>query len=104
PQNGWNDPPALTRASKKKITENYTPPAPITAPILTPLGADPQTQPMSSGAPQAMVQGLHHAQVPYSGMHQTQLSAQTTNPTMANSNMEGAPGAPTGDAIQVRTT
>ncbi|XP_047228524.1 protein transport protein Sec31A isoform X4 [Girardinichthys multiradiatus] len=101
PQNGWNDPPALTRAPKKKqVTENYTPPAPITAPILTPLGADPQTQPMSSGAPQAMVQGLHNAQVPYSGMHQTQLSAQTTNPTMANSNMEGAPGAPTGDAIQ----
>ncbi|MEQ2254295.1 Protein transport protein Sec31A [Ilyodon furcidens] len=101
PQNGWNDPPALTRAPKKKqVTENYTPPAPITAPILTPLGADPQTLPMSSGAPQAMVQGLHNAQVPYSGMHQTQLSAQTTNPTMANSNMEGAPGAPTGDAIQ----
>ncbi|XP_012725103.2 protein transport protein Sec31A isoform X4 [Fundulus heteroclitus] len=101
PQNGWNDPPALTRAPKKKqIPENYTPPAPITAPILTPLGADTQAQPMSSGAPQAMVQGLHGAQVQYSGMHQTQLPSQAMNPPMPNSSMEGAPGAPTGDAVQ----
>ncbi|KAM4532332.1 protein transport protein Sec31A isoform 5-T5 [Fundulus diaphanus] len=100
PQNGWNDPPALTRASKKKVPEHYTPPAPITAPILTPLGADTQAQPMSSGAPQAMVQGLHGAQVQYSGMHQTQLPSQAMNPPMPNSSMEGAPGAPTGDAVQ----
>ncbi|XP_038142911.1 protein transport protein Sec31A isoform X8 [Cyprinodon tularosa] len=101
PQNGWNDPPALTRAPKKKqVPENYTPPAPITAPILTPLGADPHTQPISSGTPQAMVQGHHGNQVQYAGMHQTQLPSQSMNPTNPNSNMEGAPGAPTGDAIQ----
>uniref|UniRef100_A0A3Q2DE43 Protein transport protein Sec31A n=1 Tax=Cyprinodon variegatus TaxID=28743 RepID=A0A3Q2DE43_CYPVA len=101
PSNGWNDPPALTRAPKKKqVPENYTPPAPITAPILTPLGADPHTQPISSGTPQAMVQGHHGNQVQYAGMHQTQLPSQSMNPANPNSNMEGAPGAPTGDAIQ----
>ncbi|XP_007570871.1 protein transport protein Sec31A isoform X6 [Poecilia formosa] len=101
PQNGWNDPPALTRAPKKKqVPQNYTPPAPITAPILAPLGADPQAQPMSSGGPQDVLQGLQGSQVPYSGMHQTQLPSQSMNASMPNSNMEGAPGAPTGDAIQ----
>uniref|UniRef100_A0A3B5B5S2 Protein transport protein Sec31A n=1 Tax=Stegastes partitus TaxID=144197 RepID=A0A3B5B5S2_9TELE len=102
PQNGWNDPPALTRAPKKKqIPQNYTPPAPITAPIMTPLGGDPQAQPVSSGAPQAMVQGPHGAQVPYSGMHQQQqLSPPPMNPAMPKTSMEGAPGAPTGDVIQ----
>ncbi|KAK1883706.1 Protein transport protein Sec31A [Dissostichus eleginoides] len=79
PQNGWNDPPALNRASRKKsIPTNYTPPTPITAPIMAPLGADPQAQPVSSGAPQVMGQGQHGAQT----------------------SMEGAPGAPTGDVIQ----
>lgn len=101
PQNGWNDPPALTRAPKKKqVPENYTPPAPITAPILSPLGGEPQPQPVSSGAAQAMIQGLHGGQVPYSGMHQTQLPNQTMNAAVPNSNMEGAPGAPTGDSFQ----
>ncbi|KAJ4926533.1 hypothetical protein JOQ06_008706 [Pogonophryne albipinna] len=75
PQNGWNDPPALNRASRKKsIPTNYTPPTPIMAP----LGADPQAQPVSSGAPQVMGQGQHGAQT----------------------SMEGAPGAPTGDVLQ----
>ncbi|XP_040914867.1 protein transport protein Sec31A isoform X2 [Toxotes jaculatrix] len=101
PQNGWNDPPALSRAPKKKhVPENYTPPAPITAPIMAPLGADPQAQPVSSGAPQATVQGAHGAQVPYSGMHQQQLSPPAMNPAMPKTSMEGAPGAPTGDLIQ----
>ncbi|XP_072228251.1 protein transport protein Sec31A isoform X2 [Leuresthes tenuis] len=103
PQNGWNDPPALTRAPKKKFPENYTPPTPITAPIMAPLGADPQAaQPMTSGAPQAMVQGPHGAQVPYSGMHQhhQQLAPPSMNPAMPNTSMEGPPGAPTGDVIQ----
>uniref|UniRef100_A0A8C3A8Q5 Protein transport protein Sec31A n=1 Tax=Cyclopterus lumpus TaxID=8103 RepID=A0A8C3A8Q5_CYCLU len=55
PQNGWNDPPALNRASKKKPPPmNYTPPAPITAPIMAPLGADPQAQLVPSGAPQPL--------------------------------------------------
>ncbi|XP_041816092.1 protein transport protein Sec31A isoform X2 [Chelmon rostratus] len=101
PQNGWNDPPALSRASKKKpVREHYTPPAPITAPIMAPLGADPQAQPVSSGAPQAMVQGPHGAQIPYSGMHQQQFSPPAMNPAMPKTSMEGAPGAPTGDVIQ----
>ncbi|AWP00653.1 putative protein transport protein Sec31A [Scophthalmus maximus] len=99
PQNGWNDPPALSRVPKKKqVLENYTPPAPITAPIMAPLGGDPQAQ--SSGAPQAMVQGPHGAQIPYSGMNQQQLSPPPMNPAMPKTSMEGAPGAPTGDVIQ----
>ncbi|KAM6902821.1 protein transport protein Sec31A [Xenentodon cancila] len=101
PQNGWNDPPALTRAPKKKhVPENYTPPAPITAPIMGQLGADPQPQPMTSGAPQTMVLGPHGAQVPYSGMHQQPLSPPLMNPAVPNTSGEGAPGAPTGDIIQ----
>ncbi|XP_037608776.1 protein transport protein Sec31A isoform X4 [Sebastes umbrosus] len=111
PQNGWNDPPALSRASKKKPAPmNYTPPAPIMAP----LGVDPQAQPVSSGGPPVMGQGPHGAQVPYSGMHQQhqqhqqqhqhqqqqQLSPPPMNPAMPKTSMEGAPGAPTGDHIQ----
>uniref|UniRef100_A0A8C4HSI1 Protein transport protein Sec31A n=1 Tax=Dicentrarchus labrax TaxID=13489 RepID=A0A8C4HSI1_DICLA len=97
PQNGWNDPPALSRASKKKPTrEIYTPPAPI----MCPLGVDPQAQQVPSGAPQGMVQGPHGAQVPYSGMHQQQFSPPPMNPAMPKTSMEGAPGAPTGDVIQ----
>ncbi|XP_032395035.1 protein transport protein Sec31A isoform X6 [Etheostoma spectabile] len=94
PQNGWNDPPALNRPSKKKPAPmNYAPPAPIMAP----LGADPQAQQGLSGPPQAM--GQHGAQVPYSGMQQ-QLSPPPMNPAMPKTSMEGAPGAPTGDVIQ----
>uniref|UniRef100_A0A8D3BVM0 Protein transport protein Sec31A n=1 Tax=Scophthalmus maximus TaxID=52904 RepID=A0A8D3BVM0_SCOMX len=74
-------------------TENYTPPAPITAPIMAPLGGDPQAQ--SSGAPQAMVQGPHGQQ-----QQQQQLSPPPMNPAMPKTSMEGAPGAPTGDVIQ----
>lgn len=83
------------------VLENYTPPAPITAPIMAPLGADPQAQPVSSGAPQAMVQGQHGAQGPYSGMHQQQFAPPAGNQVMPNTSVEGAPGAPTGDVIQV---
>jgi len=71
---------------------------------MAPLGTDPQAaQPMTSGAPQAMMQGPHSAQVPYSGMHQhqQQLSPPSMNPAMPNTSMEGPPGAPTGDVIQV---
>lgn len=70
---------------------------------MAPLGADPHAQPVSSGAPQAMVQGPHGAQVPYSGMHQQQqLLPPPMNPANPKTSMEGAPGAPTGDVIQVR--
>ncbi|XP_060916636.1 protein transport protein Sec31A isoform X4 [Labrus mixtus] len=106
PQNGWNDPPALSRASKKKqVPQNFYPPAPITAPIMAPLGADPQAQSAPSGPPQAMGQGGQQgAQVPYSGMQQQQqqqaLSPPPMNPAMPKTSMEGAPGAPTGDFIQ----
>uniref|UniRef100_A0A673C612 Protein transport protein Sec31A n=1 Tax=Sphaeramia orbicularis TaxID=375764 RepID=A0A673C612_9TELE len=101
PQNGWNDPPALSRAPKKKqVPEHYTPPAPITSPIMAPLGADPQALPISSGTPQAMNQAPHGVQAPYSGMHQQQLSPPAMNPAMPKTSVEGAPGAPTGDVIQ----
>uniref|UniRef100_A0A669E9I3 Protein transport protein Sec31A n=1 Tax=Oreochromis niloticus TaxID=8128 RepID=A0A669E9I3_ORENI len=83
----------------KLVPENYTRPIPITAPIMTPLGTDPQAQPMSSGDPQAMMQGQPGVQVPYSGMQQ-QLSPPPMNPAMPKTSMEGAPGAPTGDVTQ----
>uniref|UniRef100_A0A9J7Z4W6 Protein transport protein Sec31A n=1 Tax=Cyprinus carpio carpio TaxID=630221 RepID=A0A9J7Z4W6_CYPCA len=35
PADGWNDPPAVRAGQrKKKLPENYTPPAPITAPVM----------------------------------------------------------------------
>lgn len=68
---------------------------------MAPLGADPQAQPVPSAAPQTMVQGQHVAQVPYSGMHQQQFSTASVNQVMPNTSVEGAPGAPTGDVIQV---
>uniref|UniRef100_A0A672I4K3 Protein transport protein Sec31A n=1 Tax=Salarias fasciatus TaxID=181472 RepID=A0A672I4K3_SALFA len=96
PQNGWNDPPALTRAPKKKqVPQNYAPPAPITAPIMTPLGGDPQQQVAPPG-----VQGPPGAQVPYSGLQQQPLSPPPLNPAAPKSATEGPPGAPTGDVIQ----
>ncbi|XP_061822311.1 protein transport protein Sec31A isoform X2 [Nerophis lumbriciformis] len=96
PQNGWNDPPNLSRSSKKKMSENFTPPVPITAPIMRPLGADPQAQPV---APQGPAAGLHGYQAPYSGVQQTSPA----NPSLPKTSTEGAPGAPTGDAMQVRS-
>lgn len=81
----------------QQVPQNFTPPAPITAPIMAPPGSDPQLP--SSGAPQPGMQG---AQVSYSGVQQ-QVSP-PMNPAMPKTSMEGggAPGAPTGDAIQVR--
>lgn len=67
---------------------------------MAPLGADPQAQPVPSGAAQALVQGPHGAQVSYSGMQQ-QFSPPAMNPAMPKTSMEGPPGAPTGDIIQV---
>ncbi|XP_056147216.1 protein transport protein Sec31A [Lampris incognitus] len=98
PQNGWNDPPAVSRAPKKKVPENYTPPAPITAPIMAPLGSE-QAQPASPVAPQTMVQSQPGVQAQYPGMQQ-QLAPPTANPVMPKTSVEGAPGAPTGDVIQ----
>lgn len=84
----------------QQVAQNYTPLAPITAPIMAPMGADPQGQQVPSGAPQSMIQGPQGAQVPYSGMQQ-QFSPPAMNPAMPKTSMEGAPGAPTGDVIQV---
>lgn len=90
--------------SIQQVPQSYNPPIPITAPIMTPLGTDPQAQPMSSGAPLAMMQGQPGVQVPYSGMQQQQLSPPPMNPAMPKTSMEGAPGAPTGDVIQVNNS
>ncbi|KAI9546789.1 hypothetical protein NQZ68_022734 [Dissostichus eleginoides] len=51
PHEGWNDPPAVRGGPrKKKVPENYTPPAPITAPVM--------------GFPVEAPQPRDHAQVP----------------------------------------
>ncbi|XP_036833452.1 protein transport protein Sec31A isoform X2 [Oncorhynchus mykiss] len=96
PQNGWNDPPTLSRVPKKKVPENYTPPSPIMAPIFSPLGAgDPQQPPY-------MPPGQAQNQAPYQGMQQ-QMAPPPMNPGMLKTrggSVEGAPGAPTGDTIQ----
>ncbi|XP_029546118.1 LOW QUALITY PROTEIN: protein transport protein Sec31A-like [Salmo trutta] len=94
PQNGWNewnDPPTLSRvAKKKKVPANYNPPAPITAPIFSPLGAgDPQP-------PQPMAPGQAQNQAPYQGP----LPMNPGMPKTHGGNVEGAPGAPTADVIQ----
>uniref|UniRef100_A0A8C0FNM8 Protein transport protein Sec31A n=1 Tax=Bubo bubo TaxID=30461 RepID=A0A8C0FNM8_BUBBB len=86
PQNGWNDPPALNRAAKKKkVPDNFLPPVPITSPIMNPL-ADPQSQVQQPLAPAAPM-GAPSFQPP-------QLPA---GPPVLT---EGAPGAPIGNAIQ----
>ncbi|XP_033840217.1 protein transport protein Sec31A isoform X2 [Periophthalmus magnuspinnatus] len=55
PQEGWNDPPAVRGGPrKKKVPDNYTPPAPITAPVMgyeAPQPQDLHTQ-VPPGAPQ----------------------------------------------------
>ncbi|XP_030625928.1 protein transport protein Sec31A isoform X2 [Chanos chanos] len=99
PQNGWNDPPTLSRVpKKKKVPDNYTPPAPITAPIMAPLG-EPQVQPVPMQPPQQF-SGQPGAPAPFNPIQQQPPSATPANPAMPIMNMEGAPGAPTGDVIQ----
>uniref|UniRef100_A0A8C2B7E7 Protein transport protein Sec31A n=1 Tax=Cyprinus carpio TaxID=7962 RepID=A0A8C2B7E7_CYPCA len=100
PQNGWNDPPALNRApKKKKMPENFTPPAPITAPIMAPLG-DPQVpagqtlQPQQQGPDQPVGPAI------FTPIQQQPLGPLGRNPSMPQGNMEGAPGAPIGDVIK----
>ncbi|KAM9087536.1 protein transport protein Sec31A isoform 3-T6 [Megaptera novaeangliae] len=106
-QNGWNDPPALNRVpKKKKMPENFTPPVPITSPIMNPLG-DPQSQmlqqqpsapgPLSSQAsfPQPHLPGGQ----PFHGIQQP-LSQPGMPPSFSKLNIEGAPGAPIGNTMQ----
>uniref|UniRef100_A0A672MUN4 Protein transport protein Sec31A n=1 Tax=Sinocyclocheilus grahami TaxID=75366 RepID=A0A672MUN4_SINGR len=107
PQNGWNDPPALNRApKKKKMPENFTPPAPITAPIMAPLG-DPQVpaaaQTMQTLQPQQQRPDQPVGPATFSPIQQQPLGPPGRNPSMPRGNMEGAPGAPIGDVIKVFT-
>ncbi|XP_078532285.1 protein transport protein Sec31A isoform X5 [Lissotriton helveticus] len=110
PQNGWNDPPALNRLSKKKkIPENYASPAPITAPIMNPL-ADAQSQGhqptmptapamMTPFQPSHMPTGQSVPQIPFQPIQQP-LGQPGGLPPAHKTSAEGAPGAPTGNSIQ----
>ncbi|XP_056322889.1 protein transport protein Sec31A isoform X2 [Danio aesculapii] len=99
PQNGWNDPPALNRAAKKKkIPQHFTPPAPITAPIMAPLG-DPQAPAgMQTLQPQQQAPDQPMGPATFTPIQQQPLGPR--NPSMPQGNMEGAPGAPIGDVIK----
>ncbi|KAK3522089.1 hypothetical protein QTP70_024350 [Hemibagrus guttatus] len=102
PQNGWNDPPALIRGTKKKkVPENYTPPAPITAPIMAQLG---EPQPVATMQPSLQPQQLPPqpagVPAPFNPIQQQPLAPTLRNPAMPSVPVEGAPGAPTGDIIQ----
>ncbi|XP_028723094.1 protein transport protein Sec31A isoform X9 [Peromyscus leucopus] len=107
PQNGWNDPPALNRVPKKKTPENFTPPVPITSPIMNPCG-DPQSQmlqqqpsapgPLSSQASFPQPPHLASGQ-PFHGVQQP-LGQTGMPPSFSKPNIEGAPGAPIGNTIQ----
>ncbi|XP_058267458.1 protein transport protein Sec31A isoform X3 [Hemibagrus wyckioides] len=102
PQNGWNDPPALLRGTKKKkVPENYTPPAPITAPIMAPLG---EPQPVATMQPSLQPQQLPPQPAgipaPFNPIQQQPLAPTLRNPAIPSMPVEGAPGAPTGDVIQ----
>ncbi|XP_062489925.1 protein transport protein Sec31A isoform X2 [Pezoporus occidentalis] len=110
PQNGWNDPPALNRAAKKKkVPDNFLPPVPITSPIMNPL-ADPQSQMQQPPAPAAPA-GASSFQLPHVSAGQPVLQGgcppasqplgpASMPPTASKTSTEGAPGAPIGNAIQ----
>ncbi|NXE79943.1 SC31A protein, partial [Cochlearius cochlearius] len=110
PQNGWNDPPALNRAAKKKkVPDNFLPPVPITSPIMNPL-ADPQSQMQQPPAP-APPTGAPSFQPPYLPAGQPVLQGgyppapqplgqSIMPPAVSKPSTEGAPGAPIGNAIQ----
>ncbi|XP_060134390.1 protein transport protein Sec31A isoform X11 [Zootoca vivipara] len=112
PQNGWNDPPALSRiAKKKKVPENFMPPVPITAPIMNPM-SDPQAQLLQQ---QQQPPAMPPAQVPFQPSHlppgQPSMPSPYQNvpqpggqtimtPAASMPSMEGAPGAPIGNTMQ----
>ncbi|NXK34802.1 SC31A protein, partial [Piprites chloris] len=109
PQNGWNDPPTLNRAAKKKkVPDNFLPPVPITSPIMNPL-ADPQSQMQHAPAP-APPTGAPSFQPPhlpagpllqggYPPASQP-VGPSILPPAASKPSVEGAPGAPIGNAIQ----
>ncbi|NXK11738.1 SC31A protein, partial [Herpetotheres cachinnans] len=110
PQNGWNDPPALNRAAKKKkVPDNFLPPVPITSPIMNPL-ADPQSQMQQPLGP-APATGTPSFQPPHLPPGQPVLQGGyppapqplgpcIMPPAVSKPSTEGAPGAPIGNAIQ----
>ncbi|KAM9662173.1 protein transport protein Sec31A isoform 9-T10 [Morphnus guianensis] len=110
PQNGWNDPPALNRAAKKKkVPDNFLPPVPITSPIMNPL-ADPQSQMQQppAPAPPTVAPSFQPPHLPagqlvlqggYPPASQP-LGPCIMPPTVSKPSTEGAPGAPIGNAIQ----
>ncbi|XP_009696342.1 PREDICTED: protein transport protein Sec31A-like, partial [Cariama cristata] len=114
PQNGWNDPPALNRAAKKKkVPDNFLPPVPITSPIMNPL-ADPQSQMQQPLAP-APPTGAPSFQPPHLPAGQPVLQGGyppapqpmgpcIIPPAVSKPSTEGAPGAPIGNAIQALPT
>ncbi|NXQ98053.1 SC31A protein, partial [Sagittarius serpentarius] len=110
PQNGWNDPPALNRAAKKKkVPDNFLPPVPITSPIMNPL-ADLQSQMQQppAPAPPTGAPSFHPPHLP-AGQPVLQggyppapqpLGPCIMPPAVSKPSTEGAPGAPIGNAIQ----
>ncbi|XP_073453958.1 protein transport protein Sec31A isoform X3 [Aquarana catesbeiana] len=109
PLNGWNDPPALTKTAKKKVLDNYMPPPPIMAPILSPL-ADPRSQqqvpvpdtsvpyqPSQMPRGQPGVQNAFSAVPPPAGQPGAHFDP-------SKPSTEGAPGAPIGNTIQTMQT
>lgn len=94
-----------------QVPENFLPPVPITAPIMNPL-ADPQSQMQQpqapappSSAPSFQPAHLPAGQMVLQGGFQPAaqpLGPSTMAPTASKPSTEGAPGAPIGNAIQVR--
>ncbi|XP_015717044.1 protein transport protein Sec31A isoform X13 [Coturnix japonica] len=106
PQNGWNDPPALNRAAKKKkVPDNFMPPVPITSPIMNPL-ADQQAQMQQPPAAPVGTPSFQPPQLPAGqqaplGPYAPQaVGPCAVPPTTFKPRTEGAPGAPIGNAIQ----
>lgn len=91
-----------------QMPENFMPPIPITSPITNPLG-DPQSQ-MLQQQPSAPVPLSNQASFPqphlaggqpsFPGMQQP-LGQPGMPPSFSKPNIEGAPGAPIGNTIQV---
>ncbi|EMP30378.1 Protein transport protein Sec31A [Chelonia mydas] len=109
PQNGWNDPPALNRITKKKTPDHFMPPVPITSPIMNPL-LDPQSQmqqppaslpPAAQAAfqPSHLPSGQPILQNPFQPVQQP-LGQAVVPPAVSKTSTEGAPGAPIGNTIQ----
>lgn len=103
-------PPAvLTLFLLPQVPDNFMPPVPITSPIMTPL-ADPQSQMQQAPAPPAgapsfqapqLPMGQPALQGPYPPAPQP-LGPCIVPPAASKPSTEGAPGAPIGNAIQVK--